>query len=83
VVARVPYLFGVVTWEVKIILSSHSLNEDMNSCILIGVTPRNSKNNMKLIGCTINYGLSRESFKLRVTLDFNRSTLMITTPLQP
>lgn len=80
--ARNPYHFGVVSWDVKMLLSSHSLGEDENACLMVGVVQQGSKRGA-LIGSTVNYGLQRDSLKIRVTLDFGKHQMLISTPACP
>lgn len=87
VLGKNPYYFGVSHWDIRLVLSSHSLSEDMNACIVIGkyylsilgVAQRNINKRPQIIGSTINYGLQRESIKIRVTLDLIKNQLIIAT----
>jgi hypothetical protein len=36
------YSFGIASWEVKLIVSSHSLTEDSTACIIIGICQKNT-----------------------------------------
>lgn len=77
ITALFDYSFGKVYWEVKLQQqSAHQSTDDSSSSIKVGVTSKAGKSQI-VYGSQINYGLNKNSIKIRVALDMDSRTLTI------
>ncbi|EAR95495.2 fibronectin type III domain protein (macronuclear) [Tetrahymena thermophila SB210] len=77
-----PYFYGKISWDITASVASHACGEDTTACLIVGVTNKLNKK-FSIVGSTINYGLHRETLKIKVQLDFNKNIMVIYTPSQP
>ena len=61
------------------LVSSHSYGEESTACLIIGVSNKLGKK-INIVGSTINYGLHRDNFKVKVCLDLDCNIMVIYTP---
>jgi hypothetical protein len=83
ITASYDYTFGKVFWEVKLLQqSAHQSTDDSSSSIKVGVISKLNKTPL-VYGSQINYGLNKNSIKIRCALDMDSRTLTIVSSNLP
>jgi hypothetical protein len=71
------YSYGKVYWEIKLQQqSAHQSTDDTSALIKVGITNKVGKT-FNVVGSLINYGMNKNSVRIRVTLDLENRILII------